>query len=450
MANTNDTIAALATANGIGAIAVIRVSGPQAIAIVNEIFKGKDLNAVPSHSAHFGQIVENNTTIDEVLATVFVAPRSFTKENSVEISVHGSPFIIQKVLQLLILKGVRMANPGEFTQRAYLNGAFDLAQAEAIADVIAADSAASHRVAMNQLRGGFSNKLKELRAALITFASLVELELDFGEEDVEFADRNKLEQLVKDILVQIKPMLASFSFGNVLKEGIPIAIVGPPNVGKSTLLNTLFNEEKAIVTPIAGTTRDIVEDTLIIEGVKFRIIDTAGIRQTTDLVESIGIERSKGAILKADIVILLFTQQNRNAEIEEIYQFIIENNLKERLIIIENKVDLNLKFTLKIEPNLKISAANQSGISDLKELIFSKVALQNQQAHVITNSRHYESLLKTQEALLQVLEGLQTGITGDFIAQDIRLSLYHLGLITGEVSPDDLLEQIFSKFCIGK
>ena len=318
-----EIICALATPSGVGAIAVIRVSGLGSIALVNSVFKGKNLEKAESHTVHFGTInsgaeASTSEVIDEVLVTVFKTPRSFTKEDSVEISCHGSDYIIRQVIKLLIQKGARIAKPGEFTQRAFLNGQFDLVQAEAVADLIAADSEASHRTALNQLRGGFSKKLASLRTELIHFASLIELELDFGEEDVEFAQRDDLKRLIEALLNTIEPLIDSFDFGNAVKEGVPVAIIGSPNVGKSTLLNSLLNEEKAIVTSIAGTTRDVIEDTIVLEGLKFRFIDTAGIRETTDLVESIGIERSKNAMEKADIVIFLFDSEETLKENQQL------------------------------------------------------------------------------------------------------------------------------------
>jgi tRNA modification GTPase len=445
-----DTIAALATPMGVGAIALIRISGPAAISKVDSIFRGKKLTAQASHTIHFGTIMDNDTIVDEVLASVFVAPRSFTKENSIELSCHGSPFIIRKILQLLVKQGVRMARPGEFTQRAFLNGAFDLAQAEAVADLIASDSEASHKVAMNQMRGGFSMKLKALRGELVHFASLVELELDFAEEDVAFADMNQLKALIYNILGQLRPMIESFQYGNVMKEGIPIVIVGPPNVGKSTLLNAFFNEDKAIVTPIAGTTRDVVEDTIVIKGQKFRIIDTAGIRETTDFVEGIGIERSKEAIKKADVIVCLFTSESAKEELDAIIQFIDNEQATSKMLLVRNKIDLEPATYQPNESEVGISAAKKLNLEFLTDKIIQKVTYNTQADTVVTNARHFEALIKTEAALQDVIKAIDNNITNDFVAQDIRLALFHLGEITGTVTVDDLLENIFSKFCIGK
>jgi tRNA modification GTPase len=628
-----EVICALATPSGVGAIAIIRVSGLGSIGIVNAIFKGKNLENAESHTVHFGTIYTGDTIIDEVLVSVFKTPKSFTKEDSVEISCHGSDYIIRQILKLLVQKGARIAKPGEFTQRAFLNGQFDLVQAEAVGDLIAADSEASHKTALNQLRGGFSKKLTGLRTELIHFASLIELELDFGEEDVEFAGRDDLRILIESLQAAISPLIDSFDYGNALKEGVPVAIIGSPNVGKSTLLNALLNEEKAIVTSVAGTTRDVIEDTIVLEGLKFRFIDTAGIRETTDLVESIGIERSKAAMEKADIVIFLFDSEETLDDLQVLEDSIADSK---RVVWVRNKVDLvgephprplsleergeefpspprrgvrgevespnevfkslifklppevlenarllrqtetsaeaflwmilrnrnfnNLKFrrqhpleegfvldffcaefrlgieldgeihkeneqslydierskrlkelygieilrfqneevfeslesvlrriwefveqhltprppllegegeegakfsfSLKekglgdeVEPGdevLNISAQSQQGLEALKSHIIALVRTQAANDTVVTNLRHYEHLIKTQAALSDVLTGLATGVTGDFLAQDIRLSLHHLGEITGTIVTDDLLDNIFSKFCIGK
>jgi tRNA modification GTPase len=438
-----EAICAVATPSGVGAIAVIRVSGLETFDIVNRIFKGKNLHQVPSHTVHFGTIRDGDTIIDEVLVTVFKNPKSFTKEDVVEIACHGSDYIIQKIVQLLIREGASLAQPGEFTQRAFLNGQFDLVQAEAVADLIAADSAAAHRTALNQMRGGFSKLLSALRDELIHFASLVELELDFGEEDVEFAERDDLKRLIVSLQTNIKPLIDSFDFGNALKDGIPVAIIGAPNVGKSTLLNALLNEEKAIVTPIAGTTRDIIEDLLFIDGIKFRIIDTAGIRETDDLVESIGIKRSKQAIEKADLVLMVFDSEATYDEIEPLAE-------GKKVIWVKNKIDV-LKPYRFLNPIrfTEISAKTGEGLDKLIQII--KLKTQNSELKtIITNARHYQHLTKTYTALCDVLTGLESGVTGDFLAQDIRLALFELGQITGTIATEDLLKNIFGKFCIGK
>jgi tRNA modification GTPase len=446
-----EVICALATPSGVGAIAIIRVSGLGSIALVNSIFSGKNLENADTHTVHFGTIRSADEIIDEVLVTVFKTPKSFTKEDSIEISCHGSDYIIRQILKLLITKGARIAKPGEFTQRAFLNGQFDLVQAEAVADLIAADSQASHKTALNQLRGGFSKKLASLRSELIHFASLIELELDFGEEDVEFAEREDLRRLINALLEAIAPLIESFDFGNAIKEGVPVAIIGSPNVGKSTLLNALLNEEKAIVTSIAGTTRDVIEDTIVLNGLKFRFIDTAGIRETVDLVESIGIERSKAAMEKADIVIFLFDSAETLKENQELAKSLSGD--KEILYVL-NKIDVNPELAQNLaakEPQIiSISAQKQTGILTLTEKLVSVVHGQAAGDTVVTNLRHYEHLVKTHGALSDVINGLETGVTGDFLAQDIRLSLHHLGEITGTIVTDDLLDNIFSKFCIGK
>ncbi|WP_342084289.1 tRNA uridine-5-carboxymethylaminomethyl(34) synthesis GTPase MnmE [Dyadobacter sp. OTU695] len=446
-----EVICALATPSGVGAIGVIRVSGLGAIALVNSVFKGKNLEKAESHTVHFGTINAGEEIIDEVLATVFKTPRSFTKEDSVEISCHGSDYIIRQILKLLITKGARIARPGEFTQRAFLNGQFDLVQAEAVADLIAADSQASHKTALNQLRGGFSKKLASLRTELIHFASMIELELDFGEEDVEFAQRDDLRRLIEALLATIQPLISSFDFGNAIKEGVPVAIIGSPNVGKSTLLNALLNEEKAIVTAIAGTTRDVIEDTIVLDGLKFRFIDTAGIRETTDVVESIGIERSKAAMDKADIVIFLFDGAATLAENKALAALLPG---KKDLVFVLNKTDINPSLASELAGDaldiIPISAHTQQNLSALTGKLVSLVHGQAAGDTVVTNLRHYEHLVKTSASLTDVLNGLALGVTGDFLAQDIRLALHHLGEITGTIVTDDLLDNIFSKFCIGK
>ncbi|AQG78314.1 tRNA uridine-5-carboxymethylaminomethyl(34) synthesis GTPase MnmE [Spirosoma montaniterrae] len=453
-----EPIAALATAPGIGAIAVIRVSGEGAISITNRLFRGKDLTQQPSHTAHFGTLrTASDTLIDEVLVTVFRAPKSFTKEDVVEISCHGSEFIIQQILRRLTDEGVRLARPGEFTQRAFLNGQFDLVQAEAVADLIAADSDASHRAALTQLRGGFSKQLNVLRQQLIDFVALVELELDFGEEDVEFAHREQLRQLMLDIRRALHPLIDSFSAGNVIKNGVATVIVGKPNAGKSTLLNALLNEEKAIVSDIPGTTRDVIEDELFIDGIRFRLIDTAGLRQATDQIEAIGVERTRQQMEKAALVVYLFD----GAAIlpDELQQAVDEISASGKpYLLVGNKSDLidaQRQQQLNVVVNeaiLWISAKNQR-IDDLKLALSARVrtdaAVQTGSA-VVTNARHYEHLTATDDAIARALAGLDAGTTPDWLAMDLRVALQHLGELTGTIITDDILDSIFSKFCIGK
>ena len=439
------TICALATPVGIGAIAVIRVSGSETFPIVQKLFRGKKLADQASHTILFGTIRdEDGTIVDEVLLSLFRTPHSYTREDTIEISCHGSAFIIQKILRLLIRQGCQMAKPGEFTQRAFLNGQLDLAQAEAVADLIASDNDASHKAAIHQIRGGFSKDIGQLREQLIHFASLIELELDFGEEDVEFADREQLRRLINAIRQTLRPLIDSFTLGNALKEGVPVAIVGPPNAGKSTLLNALLNEEKAIVTEIAGTTRDVIEDTLVISGIKFRILDTAGIRTTNDRVEAIGVERSLEALNRAEIVLKLSSPDVASAEFEELFAARLGN--QNRVISIHTKADLSED----VHSDLAISAQTGQGIEELKELLIDRVSQHRTNDTVVTNLRHFEHLTATDAALQRALTGLDAGITQDWLAMDIRQSLMHLGEITGQITTDDLLENIFSKFCIGK
>ncbi len=449
-----DTIVALATAQGVGAIAVIRLSGSEAISICNNVFKGKDLTQVDSHTAHFGTIRKGEEIIDEVLVTVFKGPHSYTKENTVEISSHGSPFIVKKLLQVFVEQGARSAKPGEFTQSAFLNGQLDLTQAEAVADLIASDSEASHQAAMNQMRGGFSNKIKDLREELIGFASMIELELDFGEEDVEFADRTQLNNLIVELQKNITVLINSFDQGNAIKEGIPTVIAGKPNAGKSTLLNALFNEEKAIVTDIEGTTRDVIEDELIISGIKFRFIDTAGLREADNQVEAIGIEKTKEKMSEASLILYLF---DVNTTSEEELKLVVEDLEKREkpYLLIGNKIDQSNDYKDKFKPFenvVYISASKQTKLSDLEDVLLETVHLKDFKTGdtVVTNLRHYESLIKTQEALDKTLEGIDAEVSGDFLAMDIRQALHYLGEIVGEISTDDLLDSIFSNFCIGK
>jgi tRNA modification GTPase len=458
-----DTIIALATPQGSGAIGIIRISGPDCIALVERFFLSKDLKLKkltdkPSHTLHFGVITQLDVVIDEVLVSLFRAPNSYTGEESVEISCHGSKFILQQVLSLFLKNGCRMAEPGEFTMRAFFNGKLDLSQAEAVADLIASNSAVSHQVAMQQMRGGFSTKIQILRDHLLNFASLVELELDFSEEDVEFADRNDLKKLIFQITGIIQKLLESFEVGNVIKNGIPVAIVGKPNAGKSTLLNLLVDEEKAIVSEIPGTTRDLIEDEMVIEGVLFRFIDTAGIRTTTDIVEQIGVNRAFEAIKKSAIVIYLFdSHELSSGDLKNEVEFMKQHINGAQLVVVANKIDVEGEETLKKEYQdfkdlIYISAKDGLHIGDLKKKLlnlFDNKAV-NSSETIVTNARHAESLRRALEALNKITEGLNNKVPGDLLALDIRYALDELGGITGQVTNDDLLGNIFSKFCIGK
>lgn len=462
-----ETIVALATPSGAGAIAIIRLSGKEAISIAAQVFEsvsGKDITTQKTHTIHLGHIVDYTKVLDQVLLSIFKGPNSYTGENIVEISCHGSVFIQQQIIQLLLRKGAKMAQAGEFTLRAFLNGKLDLSQAEAVADLIASDNEASHQIAMQQMRGGFSNEIAKLREELLNFASLIELELDFAEEDVEFADRTAFHELINRIEFVLKRLIDSFAVGNVIKNGIPVAIVGEPNVGKSTLLNALLNEERAIVSDIAGTTRDTIEDELVINGIGFRFIDTAGIRETKDVVESIGIQKTFEKIEQAQVVILLLDAKELQVsglkfqvEIEK-----IKNKFPQKpLVVILNKVDLLSKdavqairqeletLNLKLET---ISAKQKIGIDELKNTLLSFVntgALRNNET-IVTNTRHYDSLLKALEEIQKVKWGLDSGISSDLMAIDIRSALFFFGEITGEVTNDELLGNIFANFCIGK
>lgn len=459
----NDTIAALATPHGSGAIAVIRLSGKDAIAITEQVFKTKSLKPKalahkPSHTAHFGIIAEGEVILDEVLATIFKAPNTYTGEEIVEISCHGSVFIQQQILQLLYNHGARPAQAGEFTLRAFLNGKFDLSQAEAVADLIASNSATSHQVAMQHMRGGFSTKIAVLRENLVNFASLIELELDFSEEDVEFADRTDLKKLIGTIQTIIDKLILSFEVGNVIKNGIPVAIVGKPNAGKSTLLNVLLEDDRAIVSDIPGTTRDTIEDELIIDGVLFRFIDTAGIRTTSDVIEQIGVNKAFEVIRKSAIVIYLFdTHELSRGDLELELNLIKDHIGTSQLLVVGNKIDFEVLDDLKQEfadvAGIQfISAKEHKYIAELKATLVNLFDTRtvNTTDTIVTNSRHVNSLKKAQEALRKVNEGLNTNIQTDFLALDIRYALEALGEITGQVTNDDLLGNIFSKFCIGK
>ncbi|SHM72898.1 tRNA modification GTPase trmE [Polaribacter sp. KT 15] len=461
----NDTIIALATPSGVGAISVIRLSGENAIDIVDANFKSikkdKTLVTQKTHTIHLGHIIENSIIIDEVLVSVFKNPNSYTGENVVEISCHGSSFIQQEIIQLFLKKGCRMADNGEFTMRAFLNGKMDLSQAEAVADVIASNSAASHQMAIQQMRGGITNELKNLRAQLLDFAALIELELDFSGEDVEFADRTKFKELVAKITFVLKRLIDSFSFGNAMKNGIPVAIIGEPNVGKSTLLNALLNEEKAIVSDIAGTTRDAIEDELIIDGVAFRFIDTAGIRETEDVVENIGIKKTYEKAENAQLIIFLIDSNkyaySREDFLEEINT--IKNRFpNKRLLVIANKIDTlschdSSILQSDIENLLLVSAKSKIGLETLKDELTSLVnigALSNNET-IVTNSRHFEALNNALSAINSVQQGIDLEISTDLFSIDIRECLRYLGNITGEYDVDkDILGHIFSNFCIGK
>jgi len=462
-ASNTDTIVALATPQGTGAIGIIRLSGAESIDICNSVFstknlKKKDLTKVASHTIHFGIIHDEDIVLDEVLVSVFKAPNSYTAENTVEVSCHGSRFIQQQIIQLFIKKGARMAQQGEFTLRSFLNGKMDLSQAEAVADLISSNSATSHQIAMQQMRGGFSNQIKVLRQNLIDFASLIELELDFSEEDVEFADRKDLKNLVNSIQRIVQRLIDSFEVGNVIKNGIPVAIVGKPNAGKSTLLNLLLQEEKAIVSEIPGTTRDVIEDEISIEGILFRFIDTAGIRETNDIIESIGVERTYEQIKLSSIAIYLFDAHEITVnELKQIVQDIQPHLQNSQLVLVANKIDKeDVVYTRREFAGFKnmifISAKEHTGIDDLKKhlvQLFDNSTV-NVTETIVTNARHVEALRHTNVALIKVIDGLNANITGDFLAMDIRQALHHLGSITGEISSDDLLGNIFSRFCIGK
>ena len=464
----NDTIVALATPSGSGAIAVVRLSGKDAIAIASQSFKsisGKNLKKQATHTIHLGHIVDGDKTLDEVLVSVFKNPNSYTGEDVVEVSCHGSQYIQQEIIQLFLRHGCRMATAGEFTLRAFLNGKLDLSQAEAVADLISSDNEASHQIAMQQMRGGFSSEIAKLREELLNFASLIELELDFAEEDVEFADRTQFKELIERITFVLKRLIDSFAVGNVIKNGIPVAIVGEPNVGKSTLLNALLNEDRAIVSEIAGTTRDTIEDEISIGGIGFRFIDTAGIRDTKDVVESIGIKKTFEKIEQSQVTIYLFdSKQNINKldkvriEIEK-----IKNKYPQKpLLVIANKIDQlseEEKESLAVISSadeksrfLKLSAKTGFGVEELTDSLLNLIntgALRNNET-IVTNSRHYDALLKAFEEIQKVKHGLETGLSGDLLAIDIRQALYHFGEITGEITNDDLLGNIFANFCIGK
>ncbi len=449
-----ETICALSTPQGVGGIAVVRVSGKAAWEIVGKLFS-KPLQPEQKRMALFGCIFDGKEILDEVVVTLFQGPHSFTGEDVVEIACHGSRYVQQRILQLLQENGCRMATAGEYTMRAYLNGRMDLSRAEAVGDVIASESAAAHKQAVHQMRGGFSKEIDGLRERLIHFASLLELELDFSEEDVEFADRTQLLILLNEILKVVVQLRDSFQLGNAIKNGVPVAIVGAPNAGKSTLLNALLNEERAIVSDIAGTTRDTVEEVLNVEGIQFRFIDTAGIRETSDTIEQMGIARSMEKVSHAQLVLLLVDVVNTSqAQIDEMLESIRFHARPEaKVLVVFNKIDSNPNFELNVEggDTLRISAKEGSGISELRSwLVESFAPLLNESDTVVTNARHFESLRLAALSLEEVLNGMNLGVPSDLLTVDIRKTLYHLSEITGSISADDILHSIFGKFCIGK
>jgi tRNA modification GTPase len=451
----DDTIIALSSPAGVGAIALIRLSGKESFAIIQSIFSKNIANAA-SHTLHFGKIKKDSgEVLDEVVIGLYRNPASFTGEDIVEISCHGSEYIVQEIIKLCLSKGARLALAGEFTQRAFLNGKMDLAQAEAVADLIASDSAVSHQLAMNQMRGGFSQKIKTLREDFIRLAALLELELDFSEEDVEFADRTQLRTQLNALIGAITEMANSFALGNVLKNGVPVAIIGKPNAGKSTLLNALLEEEKAIVSHIPGTTRDTIEDEKVIQGIRFRFIDTAGLRETADEIEKIGVERARAKMQTARIILYLF-----DAVVEKSQEvFLTAQELQHefpaaQLLVVANKTDEYARYDFFLPTDLKgcvISAKEKTGLAELTQILYQTVSDEQISSDVIvTNLRHYESLKNTLTALEQVVQTMNLGLSTELIASDIREAIYHLGTIVGEVSNNDLLDFIFSKFCIGK
>lgn len=457
-------IVAISTPPGIGGIAIIRVSGIGSIDMVDIIFRtsnGKKLIDQKANTIHFGTIIKDDMVLDEVLISIFKAPHSFTGEDVVEISCHGSVYIQQNILQLLISNGAKLARPGEFTQRAFLNGKMDLSQAESVADLISSSSATTHRLAMNQMRGGFSNKLTELRNELLDFSSLIELELDFSEEDVEFANRENLKELAYNITKHITKLADSFSIGNVVKTGIPVTIIGETNVGKSTLLNLLLHEEKAIVSDIHGTTRDVIEDTINIQGITYRLIDTAGIRDTVDEIENIGIERTFKKIEQANIILWIVDAGTADEHIIELAEKILPVSQNKKLILVFNKVDIisaerkedkeNLLLN-EIHERIFISAKYEQNTDKLEDILIKAANIPeiSEQDVIVTNIRHYEALQNALTAIKRVSDGLDLNLSGDFLAQDIRECMYYLGEITGQISTDEILGNIFSKFCIGK
>ena len=455
-----DTICAVSTPHGMGGIAVIRVSGDDALAIVQQRWQGKPLSEMASHTAHLGHVVDSQSELlDEVVLTLFRAPNSFTGEDVVELSCHGSMWIQQQIVSTLIDAGCRAATGGEFTQRAFANGKLDLSQAEAIADVIASQSRASHHVAMNQMRGAFSRQLSSLRSQLLQFVSLIELELDFSEEDVTFADRERLTALATSIKIVIDSLAGSYQAGNAIKNGLPVAIVGPTNAGKSTLLNTLLGDDRALVSDIKGTTRDVIEDTVVMGGTLLRFIDTAGIRESSDVIESMGIERSFKKMDEARIVLWVVDATAPIAELENFHKQIVEHCQDKAVIAVVNKIDASdtqaiVKKLKELDVKIaEISAREGTGVEQLKQDIIEAAALpqvNDENAVIVTNARHYHALVRASEAIDRTLQGLATGLSGDLVSQDIRECMHYLGEITGEISTDDILGEIFAHFCIGK
>ena len=453
-----ETIIALATPNGLGAISVIRISGLNAISVTEKLFKpkgNKKLSNQKSHTVHLGHLMKNGHELDEVLVTLFKGPHSYTGENTIEISCHGSTFIQQEIIDLFIENGIRVANPGEFTLRAFINGKMDLNQAEAVADLIASENEGSHKLAMEQMKNGFSNDLKKLRAELLHFSSMIELELDFSQEDVEFAERSEFKKLTVKIQTELEKLIDSFKSGNVLKNGISVTIAGKPNAGKSSLLNTLLNEDKAIVSDIPGTTRDSIEDSLVIDGINFRFTDTAGLRETEDIIESKGIEKTKEKINNARILIYLFDSNDTTFnEINSDMKSFKREDLS--VLLVRNKVDLkntnqNLINQLEKFEIIEISANHIDSVSSLKKRLVNEINILNPYTDtVISNSRHYEALMKALKAIKEVNMGLKSNISGDLLSVDIRKSIEHLAEITGEITNDDVLGNIFANFCIGK
>ena len=454
-----DTIIALATPNGLGAISVLRISGKDAISITEKVFKSKNnklLSEQKSHTVHLGHLLKNSHELDEVLITLFKGPHSYTGENTIEISCHGSIYIQKEIINLFIDNGIRVANPGEFTLRAFLNGKMDLNQAEAVADLIASENEGSHKLAMQQMKSGFSNDLKKLRAELLHFSSMIELELDFSQEDVEFVERDEFKKLTNKIQFELNALINSFQSGNVLKNGISVTIAGKPNAGKSSLLNTLLNDEKAIVSDIPGTTRDSIEDSLVIDGINFRFTDTAGLRETTDYIESKGIEKTISKIKSSKILLYLFDANDTN--IDEINNSIDKFKRDDlSIILVRNKIDLSIHNTQLIKEVksicnlLEIEATDTKSVESLKERLIKEVELLNPYTDVIiSNSRHYEALINALRAIEEVNEGLMNSLSGDLLSVDIRRSIEYLAEITGEITNDDILGNIFANFCIGK